>query len=545
MAADPIRRPARPGRLAALATALTATLSAAPARAADPIWAQDFWNPVPAEGDVILPAPCGGAMAFRRVDTTVPGNWLADERLQLGNSEIAGQEHSESILRDSIAGALSLDDAPEDRFYLIGKYEVTRDQYAAVMDETCPAPADEGSAPAEGMPWFDAQTFAARYTAWLYGNARAELAAAAGRQAFLRLPTEEEWEYAARGGLAVPEAVQRQRLFPMDGPLEEYVWFSGYKSCDGALQPVGLLHPNPLGLHDILGNAQEMTADLYRLRTRSRAHGQVGGATARGGSCSTIEARVRTAERDEVALFDPETGEPAGKPFTGLRLVVGAPILMGQSRIERINADWKEFGETRIQIDPDQDPIAALDGIAEAQDSPEARDAILEAARQFQAEMEARNAVEARSAKAVTLAGMLMIRDYITEFDNIARLDAVLNEDARLKEDAGLNEAPDPGIEAAILRARERLDITRDVFLAALVHAADDFEQPTLDAAEKIIRQENELRLQGSTERTRASTERMLAMFGDFTRRYRARTDTDPSEFYHDVENYYRELTGR
>ena len=56
----------------------------------------------------------------------------------------------------------------------------------------------------------------------------------------------------------------------------------------------------PLGLHDVLGNAQEMTADLYRLRTRARAHGQVGGVTARGGSCLTAEARVRTAERDRL-----------------------------------------------------------------------------------------------------------------------------------------------------------------------------------------------------------------------------------------------------
>jgi hypothetical protein len=37
----------------------------------------------------------------------------------------------------------------------------------------------------------------------------------------------------------------------------------------------------------------------------------------------------------------------------------------------------------------------------------------------------------------------------------------------------------------------------------------------------------------------------MLTMFGDFTRTYRARTDTDPSEFYQIIEKYYAELTGR
>ena len=521
-------------RIEALALgALLALPVAAPLHAQDPGWPQDYWNPVPAEGDVILPTPCGGAIAFRRIETPVAPNWLADETLQLGNSNIAGQEHSESIRRDSIVGSLSLDNAPEARFYLIGKYELTRDQYAAVMTEVCPEPSDDGSLPAEAMSWFDAQTFTLRYTAWLYAKARADFAAAAGEAAFVRLPTEEEWEFAARGGIAVPEAVQRQRLFPMDGPLEAYVWFAGHKSCDGAVQPVGLLEPNPLGLHDVVGNVQEYVFDLYRLRTQSRAHGQVGGATARGGSCLTSEARVRTSERDELALFDPDTGIPTGRAFTGMRLAVGAPILTGQTRIESIHGDWEAFGEARVQLQPGQDPIEALDEIAAAQDSPEIRDALLEAAQTFKSEMERRNAIEMKSAQSVMLSGMLMIRDYLVELDNLYRLGQMQAA------------APDPALEGVIQRARERLEITRDVFLAALVHATDDFGPDALTAATGIIREENRQRLQSASARTRETTDQMLAMFLDFTAVYRAQPDTEAAVFYGEIEDYYARLTGR
>ena len=502
---------------------------ALPAAAAD--WPAEFWNPAGSPDDIVLPLPCDGAITFRRVETAAPDNWLADESVQLGNSDTAGQEHSESLLRDSIVGSLSLDGTPAGRFYLIGKYEVTRDQYAAVMNPSCPTPTEDGALPAEAMSWLDAQTFAARLTGWLNANAAGELTAAAGPQAFVRLPSEEEWEFAARGGVAVPEAVQRQRLFPMDGALEDYVWFAGFKSCDGALQPIGLLQPNPLGIHDILGNVQEMTSDLYRLRTRSRPHGQLGGGTARGGSCLTTEARVRTAERAEFPLYDPETGQLAGKPFTGLRPVIGAPILIGQDRIDRINEDWRDIGQTRIQIAPSDDPITTLNRLAETEEDPATREALTAAAAHFSNEMERRNAIESRSAVAVVNAGMLMIRDYIIGAELIVNMEKVSK--------AG---DVDP---QTLRRVYERQEITKDAFLASLVHATDDFDQPTLDQAAAIIRKENAARHQSMMPRTRASSDRMLEMFVDFTKRYRVSPDTSPTEFYEEIDAYYQDLRGR
>jgi hypothetical protein len=513
--------------------ACAALLAAAPAAAQDAPaidWPELFWNPVPLEGDVVLPMPCGAGMAFRRIDTPVAPNWLADERMQLGNNDVLGQEHSESVMGESIVGGLTDADADQ-RYYLMGKYEVTADQFAAVM-EGCPEPSEDGAMPAEGMSRLDADVFAARLTSWLYEEAPGAMAGWTG--AFLRLPTEEEWEFAARGGLKVTEAARRGTQFPMDGPLEDYVWFAGFKSCDGLTQPIGILEPNPLGLFDILGNVQEYVHGLYRMRTRERRHGQVGGATARGGSCLTAEGRVRTAARDEIPPFDPETGRMGGKPFTGMRLAVGSVVLSDRERITRINDDWRDLGAMRVRVDPQDDPIEALGRIAEAEQSPAVREALLRARDVFLEEMERRNEVEGLSARSVAQAGMLAIRSYILALDTRTRMEVLIEEDPE-----------DEGYRAFAARAEERRRISEDTLMGMLVHGADNFDADTFAAAAEIVRRENEARLADMSERTRATTLRMLGIFEGFVETYRARNDTDPAVFRADLQAYYDELTGR
>lgn len=169
---------------ASLGLLLAAVLTPVPALA-EVGWDDYDWNPQPMEGDVVLPMPCDGAMAFRRVETPVSPNWLADAPLQMGSSGVAGQEHSESLLAENVVGGLS-GGRPDARFYLLGKYEISRHQYLAVMGGTCPPAGDELALPAEGMSWLEAQQFAAAYTQWLYVNARDTLWAAADKGALSR-----------------------------------------------------------------------------------------------------------------------------------------------------------------------------------------------------------------------------------------------------------------------------------------------------------------------------------------------------------------------
>ena len=72
-----------------------------------------------------------------------------------------------------------------------------------------------------------------------------------------RLPTEAEWEYAARGG-----KYSQNFLFSGSNKLSKVGWYSKIPNVNGA-QPVGLKAPNELGLYDISGNVWEWCSDWY------------------------------------------------------------------------------------------------------------------------------------------------------------------------------------------------------------------------------------------------------------------------------------------
>ena len=121
-------------------------------------------------------------------------------------------------------------------FYM-GKTEVTQGQYAAIMKK---APNEGADYPMEGIKPYNALVFCDG------------VSAKTGRE--VRLPTEAEWEYAARAG------TNTQWFFGDDATkLGDYAWFKG--NASGKIQPVGQKKPNPWGLYDIYGNVAEFVRD--------------------------------------------------------------------------------------------------------------------------------------------------------------------------------------------------------------------------------------------------------------------------------------------
>jgi hypothetical protein len=151
-----------------------------------------------------------------------------------------------------------------------------------------------------------------------------------------------EWEFAARGGNSASSTEFREAIFPMPDGMNKYVWFAGAQSANGKLQLAGRLLPNPLGLHDILGNADEMMFESFRLNKLDRFHGQAGGFIVRGANYRTPESEVRTSWREEQTYY--RDAEPNKQPTAGFRLVLVAPSLTSTNRSKEIEKGWQELG---------------------------------------------------------------------------------------------------------------------------------------------------------------------------------------------------------
>ena len=183
--------------------------------------------------------------------------------------------------------------------YYIGKYEVTQGLWKAVMG-TNPSKWVDDNLPVEQVSWNDCQEFIKR------------LNKITGKK--FRLPTEAEWEYAARGGME-----SHGYKYSGSNDINDVAWY--YRNSGNKTHAVGTKKPNELGIYDMTGNVWEWCQDYegdYSNKPQTNPTGPSKGSSRvlRGGSW------VNNADAGYCRVFDRNSLKPNSvNYYMGFRLV--------------------------------------------------------------------------------------------------------------------------------------------------------------------------------------------------------------------------------
>ena len=194
--------------------------------------------------------------------------WVPAGEFQMGSTSSESRSDERPVTQVRIS-----------RGFWMGKYEVTQAQWEAVMGSN-PSRFKNcgGDCPVEAVSWEDVQEFIGKL------NARS-----GGRP--YRLPTEAEWEYAARAGTTEDRY----------GDLDEIAWYRSNSRSTTHL--VGEKAANAWGLHDMLGNVWEWVQDWYGSYPGGSVTAPTGPGSGsyrvnRGGSWGNIASICRSADRN-------------------------------------------------------------------------------------------------------------------------------------------------------------------------------------------------------------------------------------------------------
>lgn len=223
-------------------------------------------NTMPPKSDILSDFP-------NDIERTLPDHDLV---LVAGDTFLMGSQDEEATRSEKPVHEIALSD------FSIGKYPVTQALWKAVMGQANnPSFFTGDRRPVESVSWDEAKTFIDKLNEKT-GRTAAGLA--------YRLPTEAEWEYAARGG-----QLSQDYLYAGSDDLKEVGWFR--ENSHEETKTVGLKLPNELGLYDMSGNVFEWIEDHW--------HNSYGGIPADGSAWTDREEGFDRVLRGGGWLFNP------------------------------------------------------------------------------------------------------------------------------------------------------------------------------------------------------------------------------------------------
>lgn len=273
---------------------------------------------------------------FKKYTQNIPGTTVSFIMVSIPGGEFTMGSKTSEAGRDT-------DEGPQIEFkispFWMGQFEVTQNEFSSFTRDlniavnsdvdaiTRPSPpyidfspgmGKEGKFPANSMQQYGALM----YCHWLYNKTGI----------FFRLPTEAEWEYAAKAG-----SITTYFFGDDEKDLADFAWYK--KNSEGKYHEAGLLKPNDWGLYDMHGNVAEWTLDQYDgnyfERMKSEKNNPVlipdkkHPRTIKGGSYLDEATELRPANRIKSELKwnqrDPQL--PKSKwwntdaPFIGFRIV--------------------------------------------------------------------------------------------------------------------------------------------------------------------------------------------------------------------------------
>lgn len=355
---------------------------------------EDAYNPHEDVNDLELPMPNGQKLILRSVPIASNGPF-EDKEFNMGLRNLdenravyersmpayIGAPFQQENMPKEWQGKFPPEEKKNYTYYMIGKYELTNGQWAAVMDEEV-----EGrpELPKTGISWYDIQDFLRKYNEWLLRNHPDSVPTIDGVPAFVRIPTETEWEYAARWGN--PEEQQKNPDFPGLGEDNKVEDFAIFGSRYDDKMPIGSRLPNKLGIYDMAGNVAELVQSGFRFPVArnisgvriTTPHGSEGGLVRKGGSYQDAEEyKVYPGRREELRMFE-KTQDNSFAPHKtgtlGVRLALGSPNMPGKKREDMILAEARKNDQNplgsksqpvkaapKVQTGPGQEAVIVID----------------------------------------------------------------------------------------------------------------------------------------------------------------------------------------